>query len=142
MSRALWLLAFVTLAIRPIPARAAAVLIPDHTFRLGACGGPAGPACTWQCGAGKSCAGGGTCALEGGQAFGAVLVAKADATPCGGGSGSVLTLGIAGAPGGVPFALADTAFDLCGRDVACSGRQPRACDVCSDPDPSHELCFS
>jgi hypothetical protein len=54
----------------------------------------------------------------------------------------VLTIGMAGGAGGGSFAIADTAFDLCDRGIACSGRQPRACNACGDADPSHLLCLS
>jgi cysteine-rich repeat protein len=120
----------------------AATLVPDHTFRLGRCGGPQGAPCTWQCGVGKSCAGGSTCALEGVQAFGGVLETQADDGPCGG-SGVVLKLGLAGVSEGTPFQIPATAFDLCGRDIGCTGREPRACVAeCADDDPAHLLCGS
>src|SRR5262245_12150054 len=125
---------------RPGPARAAAVLIPDHVFRLGSCDCPDGPSCTWDCGVGKSCASGGTCDLRATSAFSAALVARADAGPCGTDSGVVLRFGLAGSSGGTPFQF-DTAFDLCARDVACTGREPRACNVCTDTSLS-PLCSS
>src|SRR5437867_670214 len=124
---------------RPGSAGAAAVVIPDHTFRLGSCGGPEGPSCTWECGVGKSCVGGGQCKLRATTAYGAALVASADKTPCGAETGVVLRFGLAGASA-TAFQL-DTAFDLCARDVACTGRQPRACGVCMDPNLS-PLCSS
>jgi cysteine-rich repeat protein len=119
---------------------AAAVVIPDHIFRLGSCGGPDGPACTWECGVGKSCAGGGRCELQPTAGYAAALAASADAAPCGTDTGVVLRFGMAGLSGATPFQL-DTAFDLCARDVACTGREPRACGVCADSslDP---LCTS
>jgi len=114
-----------SIVVRPATARAAAVLIPDHTFRLGSCGGPDGPSCTWGCGVGKGCATSGSCELRATTGYGAALVASADATPCGSDTGVVLRFGLAGLSGTTPFAL-DTTFDLCARDVACTGREPRA----------------
>jgi cysteine-rich repeat protein len=129
-----------TLLAKAAIVHAAAVVIPDHTFRLGSCGGPDGPACTWECGVGKSCAGGGRCELRPTAAYTAALAASADATPCGADTGVVLRFGIAGLSGATPFQL-DTAFDLCARDVACTGRQPRACGVCADSS-LNPLCTS
>jgi cysteine-rich repeat protein len=127
----------------PAAAHAAATLVPDHTFRLGSCGGPQGPACDWDCGHGKTCNTGGQCALQGGAAFSAVLVAKADASLCTfGDPGSIMTIGLAGTPTGLPFQLTDTAFDLCTRDIACAGREARACNVCNDSVPKDQSCLS
>lgn len=134
------LVLFVALAggvVRPPAAGAAAILIPDHTFRLGSCGGPQGPACTWNCGVGRSCSADGACSLHGTQAFGAVVSVKVDAAPCGGGDGSILTLGLAAA-GANPFQAAETAFDLCGRNVSCTGRSTRSCGTCAEAND----CFS
>jgi cysteine-rich repeat protein len=133
------LLAAVGGSFHPTVARAAAILIPDHTSRLGSCGGPEGPACTWQCGAGKSCSADGTCALHGTQGFGAVLSVKVDDAPCGGGDGSVMTLGLTSTQGaGTPFQLTQTVLDLCDRNIACTGRATRACGTCTEAND----CFS
>jgi cysteine-rich repeat protein len=129
----------LAVALTPSAARAAATLIPDHTSRLGSCGGPTGPACTWACGEGKSCSADGTCALHATRAFGAVLSVKLDDTACGGPPGSVMTLGLASA-GATPFQATQMAFDLCARDVTCTGRQSRACGTC--PPPGGLDCFS
>lgn len=130
------------LVATPAGVHAAAVLIPDHTFRLGACGGPEGAPCTWQCGTGPGCTGGGTCTLEGTRAFGAALVAKGDATPCGAQAGVVLRLGLAGLSNATPVQITDTVLDLCNRDITCTGREPRSCAVCNDTDPDDLLCSS
>lgn len=129
--------AVVLAALAPSPARAAAILIPDHTARLGTCGGPDGPACTWACGTGSTCPGDGACTLHGTQAFGAALSVRLDDGPCGGPPGSVMTLGL-GSAGATPFQLTETALDLCARDVTCTGRETRACGACAFPDG----CFS
>ena len=123
--------------LQPTIARAAAILIPDQTSRLGSCGGPQGPACTWACGVGKSCSADGACALHGTQAFGAVLSVELDDTPCGGPPGSVMTLGLA-STGGTSFQLPETAWDLCARDVTCTGRETRSCGACAEAND----CFS
>jgi cysteine-rich repeat protein len=118
-------------------AGAAAILIPDHTSRLGSCGGPQGPPCGWTCGVGNGCAADSTCTLHATQGFGAMLSVKLDDTPCGGSSGSVMTIGLASA-GATPFQATEVAIDLCGRDVTCTGRQTRACGQCVEPND----CFS
>src|SRR5215510_2282713 len=116
-------------AVRGTTAHGAAVVIPDHTYRLGSCGGADGPGCTWQCGVGKSCAHGGSCELRATSPFAAALVASADAAACGAETGVVLRFGLAGVPGPTPF---DTAFDTCGLDMSCTGRGQRDCGVCKD----------
>src|SRR5262249_39951270 len=124
--------------IRGATAHGAAVLIPDHTFRLGSCGGADGPGCTWQGGGGKSCADGGPCELRAKSPFAAALVASADTLACGAQTGVVLRFGLAGVPGPTPF---DTFIDTCGLDTSCTGREPRDCGVCKDKSLS-PLCTS
>jgi len=131
-------------SLHPITARAAAILIPDHTSRLGTCGGPQGPACTWECGVGNSCPADGACSVHATQAFSAILNLSVDDTPCGGAPGSFLTIGltqanVADLPEGTAWQLTDTLYDLCNRDVSCSGRRTRSCGMCvADDDCSSD----
>jgi len=115
----------------PLNAWAAAILIPDQTSRLGSCGAPEGPACTWECGTGKDCSGEGACALYGTQAISVVLSYQIDSAPCGGSSGSALRLGLASTEG-TPFQSTEMVFDFCDRDLECTGRSARSCGICSE----------
>src|SRR5262245_33077237 len=108
----LFFVALVSGALQPGGAAAAAILIPDHPFRLGSCGGPQGRACTWACGVGRSCSADSACSVHGRQAFGAVVSVKVDNAPCGASPGSILTVGLAAA-GSNPFQATPAAFDLC-----------------------------
>ena len=119
-------------------AEGAAVLIPDHTHRLGSCGA-GGAACTWDCsevaGAceanGPSCAVPNTCGLDATDAFRGVVTVKIDSSPCATSDGAVLTIGLAGTKSnGMTFQVTDKVIDLCGRSMACTGREPRDCSAC------------
>lgn len=140
----------------PRPVFGGANLIPDHTFRLGTCG-PGGPSCTWVRGAGGACGvtcsdpmcttdhlndcPSTSCALDVSVAFPAALEVTFDETPCPvdggspcvGGKGTVLTIGLAGVGPGGPFTLRDIVLNLCNRNMVCSGRDPHICPSCSTP---------
>ena len=118
-------------------AHAAAVLIPDHTHRLGSCGAGGG-SCTWDCrdvanaceANGPSCAAPATCKLDATDAFRGVVSVKIDASACTT-NGAVLTIGLAGTKSnGMTFQIADKVIDLCERSMFCTGREPRDCAAC------------
>lgn len=148
--------ALISVAVAPRLAYAGANLIPDHTFRLGTCG-PGGPSCTWVRGAGGACdvncadpmcttdhlneCPSNPCALDVSVAFPAALEVTFDETPCAtvggspcvGGKGTVLTIGLAGVGPSGPFTIPDKVLDLCNRNMVCSGRDPHICPTCSTP---------
>jgi hypothetical protein len=145
--------ALIGALIVPRAAHAGANLIPDHTFRLGSCG-PGGSECTWLRGEGGAC--GLTCSnpmcttdrftecpstecsLDVGIAFPAALEATFDDAPCAtvggspcvGGKGTVLRIGLTGTGPNGPFAIKDKVLDLCNRNMVCTGRDPHICPVC------------
>jgi len=71
-----------------------------------------------------------------------MIVATGDSTPCGTQPGVVLRLGLGGISGATPFQIPDIVFDLCNRDILCTGRQPRACGLCNDTVGNDQLCLS
>jgi cysteine-rich repeat protein len=118
-------------------ARGAAVLIPDHTHRLGSCGAGGG-SCTWDCrdvanaceANGPSCPAPATCKLDATEAFRGVVSVKIDASSCAT-NGAVLTIGLAGTKSnGMTFQITDKVIDLCERSMFCTGREPRDCSAC------------
>lgn len=118
-------------------ADAAAVLIPDHTHRLGSCGA-GGDSCTWDCrdvaGAceanGPSCTTPAVCALDATDAFRGVVTVKIDDSACTA-NGAVMTIGLAGTKAnGMTFQVTDKVINLCDTSMACFGREPRDCSAC------------